>query len=449
MDFREDYNSIQKKIQKFADTLHAFIHPSSSWVEGVDDQAEPAKKRSEEEYGWEVIRRQEAVVSDGLKRVKSAAAHDKTMQQIFNSKEDPSLRESALAAMMGINHGSEKTDSAPVDLTAVRARRSLDKVEAMRGCATLECLRVAHQRPAARSKFNFPHFFIAGWQKSATTSLFSHLSRHPEVNRPWLKEPEFFSDICEYNAPEGCPPEEMEAYIQRTLRVNRYAAYNGRLATYEASTHYSRFGQLIAPTLFREMPWIKVIFILRDPISRAASMLIHLVDKSVPLRSAVGGCLTYKDMDLGYCLLNDSQISGQRGPMNYSLPLESWLSIFPTDQIHIAQYESLIDESTQKKELERIKNFIGIDPNLPEGEYSTLSLRNSRKGSINPDGWPMKRDVYQHAIDTVLADCEKVANLIEKFGYGSKKEWMARWEKVWDDNMKTCDAHGNCMIQLS
>lgn len=99
--------------------------------------------------------------------------------------------------------------------------------------------------------------------------------------------------------------------------------------------------------------------------------------------------------------------------------------------------------------MKKIKKFLGLDPAYPQGADSTLTLRNSRKGVINPDGWPMKRDVYQHAIDKVLSDCEKVATLIEQYGYGKKKEWMSRWEKVWEKNMQDCDAHGNCLVKLS
>ena len=295
------------------------------WFDGASD-------------GQLMVEEQANVIEEGIQRVKVAFQNDKTVISIKNSNEDPADREAALAAMMGINHGSEKTNAAPVDLTAIRARRSLDKVEAVRGCETLECLRIANNQPPGRSTFNFPHFIIAGWQKSATTSLHYHLVRHPSVSRPWEKEPEFFSELCHYNAPEGCTPEDTKRYITRTLRVNRYAAYDGKLAHYEASTHYSRNGHVIAPLLYKEMPWIKIILLLREPISRASSMLIHLLDKEVEVKAGVGGCLRQKNMDLGYCLLHDSQISGSNNyPSNYSMPLQAWLETFPKEQLYIGQ----------------------------------------------------------------------------------------------------------------
>jgi hypothetical protein len=170
--------------------FNSFIRPSeklavTSHGDGVNGTKEDAMF---------TLERQEFFIQDALKRVRQAANKDKTIQVISGATEEEDVdRDAALAAMMGINHGSEDTSAAPIDKTAVRARRSLDRVEAVRGCATLECLRVAHEKPPGKAKFNFPHFMIVGFQKSATTSLHYHLVRHPSVSRPWDKEPEFFS----------------------------------------------------------------------------------------------------------------------------------------------------------------------------------------------------------------------------------------------------------------
>jgi len=391
------------------------------------------------------------LIQDALKRVRHAADSDQVVLSISKADEEQTVeREAALAAMMGIRHGDEMTDAAPIDKTAVRARRSLDRVEAVRGCDTFECLRIAHEKPAGKATFNFPHFMIVGFQKSATTSLHYHLVRHPSIARPWEKEPEFFSETCGYEI-ENCDPEDTRDYIQRILRVHRYSAYDGQVANYEASTHYSRAGRKLAPQLIREMPWLKVILLLREPISRASSMLVHILDKNMMIKNVgPGGCLKKHGMDLGHCLLSSSQISGQKSfSSNYSTPLMGWLESFPKGQIYIGQYEALVDDATQQKELSKIKKFIGIDPSLPQGEDAEFLSRNSRKDSVNPDGWQMKRDVYQSAIDLVLEDSEMVANLVEEYGFADSKSWMARWHSHWDKNLATCDQHDNCMISLS
>ena len=40
----------------------------------------------------------------------------------------------------------------------------------LRNCTTLACLRAVHAS-AGETRFNFPHFMIVGYHKSATTSL--------------------------------------------------------------------------------------------------------------------------------------------------------------------------------------------------------------------------------------------------------------------------------------
>jgi len=45
-------------------------------------------------------------------------------------------------------------------------------LEALSTCETFKCITDAHKQPMDGIKYNFPHFMIAGWSKSATTSLY-------------------------------------------------------------------------------------------------------------------------------------------------------------------------------------------------------------------------------------------------------------------------------------
>ena len=56
--------------------------------------------------------------------------------------------------------------------------------EALAACADqpdLACLRAAAKLPLEKGQFRFPHAFIVGYQKCATTSLFATLIHHPQV----------------------------------------------------------------------------------------------------------------------------------------------------------------------------------------------------------------------------------------------------------------------------
>jgi hypothetical protein len=45
-------------------------------------------------------------------------------------------------------------------------------LKALATCEDLECVHDAHFQPKPDGVFNYPHFIIIGFQKSATTSLF-------------------------------------------------------------------------------------------------------------------------------------------------------------------------------------------------------------------------------------------------------------------------------------
>lgn len=56
--------------------------------------------------------------------------------------------------------------------------------EALAACADqpdLACLSAAGKLPLDKGQFRFPHAFIVGYQKCATTSLFATLIHHPQV----------------------------------------------------------------------------------------------------------------------------------------------------------------------------------------------------------------------------------------------------------------------------
>lgn len=111
------------------------------------------------------------------------------------------------------------------------------------------------------------------------------------------------------------------------------------------------------------------------------------------------------------------------------------------------QYENLTSADNEAAMLHELKAFLGVDTAQPKGY--TLGMSNSRKHLINPDGWRMTRLQYQKIVDLVRPDCQAVAALVDRYGLGDGRQWMANWEAGWAKNMATCDAKGWCQIQLT
>lgn len=53
-------------------------------------------------------------------------------------------------------------------------------LQKLANCRSFMCVKDAHEQLKGKTKFNFPHFFLIGWQKCATTSINNYLRRHPQ-----------------------------------------------------------------------------------------------------------------------------------------------------------------------------------------------------------------------------------------------------------------------------
>lgn len=154
-------------------------------------------------------------------------------------------------------------------------------LNSLKDCSTMKCVRKAHfEHPRRPKQFNFPHALIVGWQKTATTSLYIHLKQHPDVLDNPRKEPEFFTMGCGFQPLEGCKEQPQRSYIDRVLQRDEYVKRGGKAFTFEASTHYGLSGPLIADKVYESSPWVKIVISLREPISRAMSLMVSRFTRS-------------------------------------------------------------------------------------------------------------------------------------------------------------------------
>ncbi|PSC67215.1 hypothetical protein C2E20_9098 [Micractinium conductrix] len=314
-------------------------------------------------------------------------------------------------------------------------------LQAVAQCHNITCLSQAARQRRDPGQFLFPHFFVVGWQKAATTSLFFHLRTHPQLVAAWEKEPEFFSDDCGYD-PFDCPLGAQLRYMYKVLRLGEALAADLRVAGAEASTHYGRNGHKLARSMRELFPWLKIIASMREPISRTLSMLAHNLD----LHSK--GCLAKGD---AYPCLKKELVQS-----NYSDPFEAWMEAYPPSQVLLLQYERLTSEQHGKAVLRKVKGFLGIDPELPS-EAATIGRNNTRKqhlekagaleGGQQPKGWRIKRHEYEDLVSIVRPDAERVASMAEQAGWASANEWMAAWEMAWQATLNTCTRKGRCELR--
>ena len=111
-----------------------------------------------------------------------------------------------------------------------------------------------------------PDFIVIGAMKSATTTLHEQLARQPGFFMSRPKEPNFFSDDSIY------------ARVELVL-----VAVSGRPSTQdlrgESSTHYTKLPDYprTVERMVRDLPRLKLIYVMRHPIDRLMSQYVHEV----------------------------------------------------------------------------------------------------------------------------------------------------------------------------
>uniref|UniRef100_A0A8C1Y7V9 Sulfotransferase n=1 Tax=Cyprinus carpio TaxID=7962 RepID=A0A8C1Y7V9_CYPCA len=180
-----------------------------------------------------------------------------------------------------------------------------------------------------------PDALIIGVKKGGTRALLEFLRLHPDV-RALGSEPHFF-----------------DRHYMRGLgwyRSMMPKALNGQIVM-EKTPRY--FISPETPGRIHAMSRdIKLIVVVRDPITRAISDYTQIISKTPDIPSFES--LTFKNRSTG-------QIDSLWSPLYiglYARHLERWLAYFPLSQIHFVHGERLISDPAG--ELGRVQDFLGL-----------------------------------------------------------------------------------------
>lgn len=114
-----------------------------------------------------------------------------------------------------------------------------------------------------------PDFLVVGAQRCGTTSMFKTLAQHPGVARPFLRKGVHYFDKHYQEGPRWYRGQFPVTATSRLRRVGR-----GRPLTGESSPYYM-FHPHSAARLARDLPGVRLIVLLRDPVERAYSAHSH------------------------------------------------------------------------------------------------------------------------------------------------------------------------------
>jgi hypothetical protein len=200
---------------------------------------------------------------------------------------------------------------------------------------------------------NLPNLIIAGVSKAGTTSLFSYLSRHPDICPSIIKETCYFLPL-RYS-------EEMSSIEEY---MNYFSSCKAQKYYMEATPGYFYGGEKVALAIKEQLPEAKIILIFRDPVDRFYSFYRYLkgtmkIDRELTIEKYFNKC--DKIIDPSKKETREQWI--YRGIIEgfYSDYLKVWLNIFGKD-VKILFFEELKENPLEL--LKKSSIFLDIDGNI-------------------------------------------------------------------------------------
>jgi len=203
-----------------------------------------------------------------------------------------------------------------------------------------------------------PDFVIIGAQKSGTSSMYYYLSQHPDVSLSFEKE------IHYYNY-----------YIDHGKSLGWYKSFfplkSSPKITGEASPNYL-YAKLAAQKLKLDVPEVKLIVLLRNPIDRAYSEYnMHVRQSGKAHFPTFEEAIANEDYTMEV-----SRVYLSRGIYTYFI--KQWLEYFDRDRFLFVKSEDLFQKP--RETLATVYEFLCLDQVYPDnlnpqeaGEYSRLA----------------------------------------------------------------------------
>jgi len=207
-----------------------------------------------------------------------------------------------------------------------------------------------------------PDFILIGAQRCGTTSLFRSLLAHPQVVRPTFHQKGInYFDLNYYRGVHWYRGHFPIAEIAR-----RRSGRDGRPSPFEASGYYL-YHPFALERMASDMPSVKLVVMLRDPVERAFSAYKHEFARGYESESfedalrmedqRLAGEVDRMRADLRYeSLPHRHQSYRHRG--HYAEQLERVFRFFPRHQVHIIDSEAFFAQPAT--EYDSLLAFLGL-----------------------------------------------------------------------------------------
>jgi hypothetical protein len=247
-----------------------------------------------------------------------------------------------------------------------------------------------------------PDFILIGAQRCGTTSLFRALAAHPQVVPPTVRKGVNYFDLNYHRGPRWYRRHFPLAEVAR-----RRAARDGGAVTFEASGYYM-YHPFALERAAHDLPHVKLVAMLRDPVERAFSAHKHEYARgfehedfqqalALEDERLVGEIERMRDDPVYESFEHRHHSYRRRG--QYAEQLTRALAHFPAGQLHVMDSETFFEQPEQ--EYRRLLEFLGLRPFLPS--FGRFNARPSE---------PMDPVVHKQLTEHFRPHDERLASLL-------------------------------------
>ena len=210
----------------------------------------------------------------------------------------------------------------------------------------------------ASAAHSYPHFLVVGVMKCGTSTVHEHICTHPRVVRAFTKELHYFTRDFAGRVPLGSWSKEYHELLGWQGDPNDGMLYG------EASPSYI----VVPQRLYDFNPDVKIVIMLRDPVTRALSQIRQYEEKSFRLKE--GGYLAHMKSaaDLSKVDVVLDSIYFNR--------VQKFLDVFPPENVAVVSFEEMA--SDPQAVMNEVFAFLNLDPVAIETGYVGAATRKER-----------------------------------------------------------------------
>jgi hypothetical protein len=256
-----------------------------------------------------------------------------------------------------------------------------------------------------------PRFMMIGVHRGGTTSMFRMLAAHPQA-MPANHKGIYYFDLNYFRGASW-----YHGHFPLVGRARHSVGSFGEPVAFEASGYYI-YHPLALERMARDLPDVRLVVMLRDPVERAYSDYKHehargfeaeTFEKALELEdSRLDGEVDRMRADIRYESLHHRHHS-YRHRGQYAEQLERVFEHYPRSQVHVLESEAYFSQPAQ--EYGKVLEFLGLRPFRP-AQFAKLNAR---------PGAPMQSRTYDMLREFYRPHDERLTELL-----GKPPNWAVR-----------------------